>query len=170
MRLLSQRSSRRAACRLRAASGALASVLVVGACARASGPVGDPAVLLDADSAFDAEVAVGGSAAWVAWFAADGALIRPGAGEIRGLDALRDAVRSLDEPGTALRWSPTRADIAASGDLGWTTGRYVATSTAPDGTVTRGEGHYVSIWRRQPDGAWKVVMDLGNPVGPPPGP
>ena len=27
------------------------------------------------------------------------------------------------------------------------------------------QGIYVSIWRRQADGSWKVEMDLGNPTG-----
>jgi ketosteroid isomerase-like protein len=63
-----------------------------------------------------------------------------------------------------LQWEPERADIAASGDLGWTTGRFVSEGPGPDGTTVRVEGIYVSIWRLQPDGTWKVVMDLGNPV------
>jgi ketosteroid isomerase-like protein len=140
--------------------------IVACACAPSAGAPPDPSVLLAADSAFDAAVAGGGSEAWVEWFDADGAMIQPGVGEIRGLDAIRSAVTYLDDAGTSLRWAPARADIAASGELGWTTGSYLVASTAEDGSVTRGEGRYVSIWRRQPDGAWKVVMDLGNPVGP----
>ena len=151
------------------ARAAVALPILVGACVSPPDPPADPSVLLAADSAFDAAVATGGSAAWVEWFAPDGAMIQAGAGEIRGLDAIRDAVGYLDEAGTSLRWSPERAEIAVSGDLGWTTGGYVVTSTGADGSETRGEGRYVSIWRLQPEGAWKVVMDLGNPVGPPPG-
>jgi ketosteroid isomerase-like protein len=110
-------------------------------CAPASDPPSDPTVLMEADRAFAAAVAEGGSEAWASWFADDG---------------------------VSLHWEPLRADIAASGDLGWTTGTYLSEARGEDGTVNRGEGRYVSIWRLQEDGSWKVVMDLGNPTGSPP--
>lgn len=122
----------------------------------------DASVLLDADRAFAADVAANGADAWAAWFAPDGAMIREGAGEVRGRDAIREAVAYLDQPGLSLSWAPTRADMAASGDLGWTTGTWTFRSS-PDAPV-EGRGRYVSIWRLQPNGEWKVVMDLGNPV------
>lgn len=137
-----------------------AAALMILAC----GPAPDASVLLAADSAFDAAVAAGGSAAWTEWFAAGGAMIQEGVGEIRGRDAILEAVGYLDRPDVSLRWTPARADIAASGDLGWTTGSYVFRATGPDGNPTESRGRYVSIWRQQEDGRWKIVMDLGNPV------
>jgi ketosteroid isomerase-like protein len=125
-------------------------------------------VLMQADRDFAADVAAGGAAAWASWFAADGAMIQPGLGEVRGRSAILAAMEALDDPQFSLAWTPERADIAASGDLGWTTGGYVSEGVAPDGSARRSEGRYVSIWRLQADGSWKVVMDLGNPVGPPP--
>ena len=91
-------------------------------------------------------------------------MIQEGVGEIRGRAAVLEAVGYLDQPGVSLRWSPLRADIAASGDLGWTTGSWVFRATDPEGEPVETRGRYVSIWRRQQDGSWKVVMDLGNPV------
>ena len=135
---------------------AVASLLLAGCT-----PTPDPAVLMEADRAFAADVAAGGADAWAAWFAPDGAMVQEGTGEIRGRAAIREAVAYLDQPGPTLTWEPTRADIAASGDLGWTTGTYVFRAT-PDAPPNR--GRYVSIWRKQPDGAWRVVMDLGNPI------
>lgn len=130
----------------------------------ACGPAPDSSELLAADSAFDAAVAEGGSAAWAEWFAEGGAMIQEGVGEIRGRAAILEAVGHLDQPDVSLRWTPLRADIAASGDLGWTTGSWVFRATGPDGGPVETRGRYVSIWRRQEDGRWKVVMDLGNPV------
>jgi ketosteroid isomerase-like protein len=137
-------------------------------CAPASDPPSDPTVLMEADRAFAAAVAEGGSEAWASWFADDGSMIREGEGEVRGRTEIRNAVAALDQPGVSLHWEPLRADIAASGDLGWTTGTYLSEARGEDGTVNRGEGRYVSIWRLQEDGSWKVVMDLGNPTGSPP--
>jgi ketosteroid isomerase-like protein len=90
-------------------------------------------------------------------------MIREGEGEIRGREAIQAAVAALDNPAVSLTWEPTRAEISAGGDLGWTTGTYVSRATAPDGSETESTGWYVSIWRLQGDGSWKVVMDLGNP-------
>lgn len=147
----------------------LTCALLVGGCAPEapmSDPV-DPGVLMEADRQFAADVAEGGTDAWVSWIAEDGAQIVPNAGEIRGHDAIHDLMADLDEPSYSLMWEPARADIAASGDLGWTTGSFVSEVTAGDGTVRRGQGRYVTIWRKQADGSWKVVMDLGNPTAPP---
>lgn len=121
-------------------------------------------VLMDADRAFAAAVAEGGTEAWVSWFADDGAQIQPGMGEVRGSEAIRQLMAGLDDPSLTLTWEPLRADIAASGDLGWTTGSFVSESVGPDGEPRRGQGRYVTIWRKQADGSWKVVMDLGNPT------
>jgi ketosteroid isomerase-like protein len=62
-------------------------------------------------------------------------------------------------PAIQLEWWPAYAGIAASGDLGFTTGPYVA------GTGERqGHGWYFTIWRRQPDGSWRWVLDHGPPT------
>jgi ketosteroid isomerase-like protein len=58
-----------------------------------------------------------------------------------------------------LEWEPVHGGVAPSGDLGWTIG--VATATNPD-TRARNYSKYLSIWRRQPNGDWRYVMDSGN--------
>lgn len=146
---------------------ALATVVAILGCSGAAAPAADPSVLMDADRAFAGAVAEGGTDAWVSWVAADGAQIVPGAGEIRGRDSIRALMAYLDDPGTRLTWEPSRAQIAASGDLGWTTGTYESESVGSDGQVQHGQGRYVTIWRKQDDGSWKVVMDLGNPTRAP---
>lgn len=49
--------------------------------------------------------------------------------------------------------------MAASGDLGYTVGDGV--SRGEDGRV--GYTKYLSVWRLQPDGTWRWVVDAGNP-------
>lgn len=134
----------------------------------ASAPAAAPDVLMQADRDFDAAVAEGGVEAWVSWFAPDGRMVQPGVGLVQGHRDIRAQMVGLDDPNGSLRWQPDYADIAASGDLGWTTGTFRSEGVGPDGEPRTGQGRYVSIWRRQPDGSWKVVMDLGNPTGPPP--
>jgi ketosteroid isomerase-like protein len=60
-----------------------------------------------------------------------------------------------------LRWEPRTGDIAASGELGWLTGP----STFIDHTrpnATPQHGNYLSVWRRQADGRWRVFIDIGS--------
>jgi ketosteroid isomerase-like protein len=53
-----------------------------------------------------------------------------------------------------LRWWPVYAGIARSGDLGFTTEPFIFGDE-------EFFGFYFSIWRKQPDGAWKVLLDHG---------
>jgi ketosteroid isomerase-like protein len=71
-----------------------------------------------------------------------------------------------------LRWEPRLGDVAASGELGWLTGP----STFIDHTSKDARpqpGNYLSVWRREADGPWRVFIDVGsqppNPVSFAPG-
>jgi ketosteroid isomerase-like protein len=75
------------------------------------------------------------------------------------------SVPFADEP---LTWEPRLGDIAASGELGWLTGpsaMAVARGSDRDPRHT----NYLSVWKRQPDGAWRVIIDVGTrtPEEPP---
>ena len=59
-----------------------------------------------------------------------------------------------------LTWEPRRAE--ASGDLGYTWGDYKLQSRSEGGQAKMRTGKYVSIWKRQPDKSWKVIVDTGN--------
>ncbi|MCH7820263.1 MAG: DUF4440 domain-containing protein, partial [Candidatus Marinimicrobia bacterium] len=59
-------------------------------------------------------------------------------------------------------WTPIKAEVARSGELGWTWGKYVVVVRNSDGTETEMYGKYLNIWRKQADGKWKVIVDMGN--------
>ena len=120
------------------------------------------AALMKADADFDAQVAAGGIESWVANFAEDGIMFRAGS-IVQGKSAIRELMGPVfATPGTSLRWKPVAADVAASGDLGYTYGTYESTSPGADGKPVVRTGMYVTIWKKQPDGSWKVVVDLGS--------
>ena len=119
--------------------------------------------LLEADRAFARAVAAGRLEAWVGGFADSGTMFRPG-GPVVGPAAIRELMAaSFADTTWRLTWEPTRADIAASGDLGYTTGRYESRRRDASGNEIVRTGSYVTIWRRQADGTWKAVVDIGNP-------
>ncbi len=60
-----------------------------------------------------------------------------------------------------LRWEPRTGDVAASGELGWLTGPSTFIDhTSPSPTPQH--GNYLSVWRRQAGGAWRVFIDVGS--------
>ncbi|MFQ5789451.1 MAG: YybH family protein [Acidobacteriota bacterium] len=88
----------------------------------------------------------------------------------QGKEAIRGILdQMVSTPGFELVWSPSAAEVASSGDLGYTVGTYQMKMEGPDGPVTI-DGHYVTIWKKQADGSWKVAVDTGGPSGPPPAP
>jgi ketosteroid isomerase-like protein len=61
-------------------------------------------------------------------------------------------------PDLQIAWEPDEAVISAGGDLGYTMGH--ATVTHPDKVE---KSRYLTIWRKQPDGSWKFILDGGVP-------
>jgi ketosteroid isomerase-like protein len=64
---------------------------------------------------------------------------------------------AAEESTAQLQWYPTLAGIAASGDLGFSTGPWVYTATKG----TEAAGHFLTVWRRDAACRWSVVLDGG---------
>lgn len=58
-----------------------------------------------------------------------------------------------------LTWEPVFADIAQSGDMGYTTGPWEYRSQRTD-TAPAAKGYFVSVWKKENNG-WKVALDIG---------
>ena len=93
--------------------------------------------------------------AFLANLAEDGVIFQPL--PINGRRAWQERPAS---PATLI-WEPGFAEIAAAGDLGYTTGPWEL--RPPVGAEDRPvlHGHFVSVWQRAPEGGWKVALDLG---------
>jgi len=59
-----------------------------------------------------------------------------------------------------LAWQPIFARVASAGDLGYTTGPWEFKDNIKDEKPS-GYGNFVTVWKKQPDGNWKFVVDLG---------
>ncbi len=77
-----------------------------------------------------------------------------------------DAVKAEDfydkkelDPGDLI-WEPSYARISRSGDWGFTTGPYIYTAFSDS---TKSYGQYLSIWRANKKGIWKLALDIGTP-------
>ena len=63
---------------------------------------------------------------------------------------------------SSFTWQPVYGEVANSGDLGFTVGNAVVTLERQDGAAVVRYSKYLTVWKRQPDGAWKYVVDGGN--------
>ena len=100
-------------------------------------------------------------------FFADGAYFMPFGAPLAQGDAIRTTWEGLTSmPGFGLEWQATGAEVAASGDIGYTIGTFELTADQ-DGTAMLTEGKYVTVWHKQADGSWKMQVDCFNANGPP---
>jgi ketosteroid isomerase-like protein/quercetin dioxygenase-like cupin family protein len=103
---------------------------------------------------------------FMSYYAPDASLHAPGMPVVTSVGPIREAMtKMMSAPGFSLQFSPAMADVSGSGDIGYTTGTY---ETTTGGTTEKGK--YVTVWKKQPGGEWKVKEDIFNAdAGPPPG-
>ena len=96
----------------------------------------------------------GTKAAFLEFLADDGIIFQPG--ETNG----KLFWKNRPESPAWLNWSPAWADISSDGKLGYTTGGW---SFHPKGTGDQATayGEYLTIWKKQSDGNFKAVLDIG---------
>ncbi|QHT66051.1 nuclear transport factor 2 family protein [Rhodocytophaga rosea] len=92
--------------------------------------------------------------AFMAVLAEDAILFRPQ--PVNGKNWMNE---NPESPGLLI-WEPAWAETSQAGDIGYTTGPYEFRANRTD-TVAANFGHYVSIWKKQPDQPWQLVMDVG---------
>ena len=61
-----------------------------------------------------------------------------------------------------LNWIPQHSEVSVSADMGWTWGKYEFNSKDKSGNTITRKGKYLNVWTKQPDGSWKVKVDMGN--------
>lgn len=124
------------------------------------GPLQDE--LFRADREYARAVADSGLAAWTARFAPD--IAKPGNGGLvllRGIDPITGNDKGMfADASRLLVWEPTDAAAYSDGRTGVTVGRSAwVRRTARTDTLSR--GRYMTLWRKQPDGHWKILLDTG---------
>jgi ketosteroid isomerase-like protein len=140
----------------------LAAVLFLSGSAMANDEA-DLEAMLASDREFDAKTAELGVEGWVSYFAEHGSMHLGDGRTIVGHDAIRELMGPFFAGAeNSLRWQPVSASIMIPGSLGYTTGHYQNRTRGADGEVLETRGSYVSVWKKQEDGSWKVVFDTGE--------
>ena len=116
-------------------------------------------VLKQTDLAFsDLSKAKGRNVAFLEYMDEHVTMLRPDGMPIVGKDTMQKRFASRPDTSYTLTWKPLFADVAASGDLGYTYGTWLLVTTKNDSS----EGTYCTIWKPQANGEWKYVLDTGN--------
>ena len=71
-------------------------------------------------------------------------------------------VEDFKIPGFASDEVTTKIEVASSRDLAFQIGTYTLTQTGADGAPARSTGKFAVMWKKQPDGAWKSIVDVDN--------
>lgn len=143
------------------------ALLVIGAsCASVDVPR-SPAVeeLFSADLHFARDVAERGIDAWVDAFDVNGSQTDEELRPITGHAAIRERMSEfLSDPSNLLIWEPDTVHVSERGEMGSTSGRYTVARRRADGSrEVLQTGRYFDVWRKRPDGQWKLLYDVGEP-------
>ena len=65
-----------------------------------------------------------------------------------------------------LNWGPTWVAVSSAGDLALSTGPWEIKDQG-ETLIKVSTGLFFSVWRKQPDGSWKAIVDIGNQSPPP---
>ena len=140
---------------------AAAALAAAAGCAGRQNGAGAAEAIRNADLAFAKATAEHGVEGWVSFFADSGVQVIPGRNVV-GHAAIRALMApSLGDTTRTLTWRPVSVEVSPGGNMGYTVGRWDRTVRLKDST-TATHGSYVTIWRKQGDGSWKVVLDIGN--------
>ena len=121
----------------------------------------DRAAILAADAAWSDSI--GDEERFVSFFAEGARFLPPDSPQATGEAAIRETYSEMANlPGFAVSWQANFADVSSSGDLGYSVGTFEFTADGPNGRPMTRTGTYGTVWRKQTDGQWKVVLDVPN--------
>ncbi len=103
-----------------------------------------------------------GADGYLSFYADDAVELPAGAPLLQGKENIRKTMDFLNDKDNRLTWTAMHVDVAASGDLAYSYGVYEFRSKGKDGKPAVENGKYTTVWKKQSDGRWKVVLDMGN--------
>jgi ketosteroid isomerase-like protein len=145
---------------------ALAQLPEPGASSAAPNPLTDSTMkpgkmlLFELEARFAKDVEARGGAGFASWFAPDGVALGNGKAPLIGKVAIA-ASANWSPKDYQLTWTPTDGMMGPSGDMGYTWGHFEGNSKDANGNPVKTSGRYMTIWRKEKDGTWKVVLDAG---------
>ncbi len=140
--------------------------LVVGAVGPAAAQSKPVVALLATDRALERTYAAKNVSAALNFFAPNASVLGAGVPILSGREAIRKSLaETFGLSGLSISWQADKVDVATSGDLGYTSGKNRVSFGSKSKTLPI-VGKYVTVWKRQSDGTWKVILDIYNGDAP----
>ncbi len=120
----------------------------------------DEAAIRAADEAWSKAAGEKDAEKTSSFYADNGTLMAPGSPAVNGkAEILKAFTGMMASKYFALKFAPTKIEVAKSGDLAYDLGEYELTVTDPKGKPQTIKAKYVVIWTKQGDGSWKAQVD-----------
>jgi ketosteroid isomerase-like protein len=104
----------------------------------------------------------------VAFFDEQGSMLPPNAPIATGKDALTKLIgAAFAIPDYQLSWHANKVGVARSGELGYTSGTYDLSFKDASGKTISDKGKCLTVWKKEADGSWKVLLDMFSSDLPP---
>src|SRR5262249_38375205 len=99
----------------------------------------------------------------LAFYADNAVLLPPNAPIATDKKSIRESWAALLGPNTSVSWQLSKVEVAQSGELGYIYGAYRLTIADPNGgKAVHDAGKFLEVWKKQPDGKWKCIVDTYN--------
>jgi ketosteroid isomerase-like protein len=139
-----------------------ALALASAGCAKKMDTTASKTALQTADADWSKSVATGADA-FTGFVASDGVVMPPNEAAVSGTAAIKEwATKTMTMPGFGVTWAANVVEVAASGDVGYTSGTYDLHANGPNGAPFSDHGKYLTVWKKDASGAWKVAYDIFN--------
>ena len=97
------------------------------------------------------------------YWSADAVCLFPGQPVVKGTDQIRQMLMGITQfPGFEISWEPKEAIVSQSGDLAYVLSQNYIKMLDSQGKTATIFNKGVEIWKKQPDGQWKCVVDIYN--------
>jgi ketosteroid isomerase-like protein len=97
----------------------------------------------------------------VAFCDEQGSMLAPNAPIAVGKDAIAKLIAE-DFAHDNIEWHANKVGVSRSADLGYTSGATGMTFKDASGKTVVYKGKYLTVWKKQTDGSWKVLYDMFN--------
>ncbi len=122
----------------------------------------DASQLVEADRAFCRATAEKGLEGWLSFFHPQAAIFPAGRAAVSGFDSITAYYQQVRFDPKPLNWEPARAELAESGEMGFTYGYWKLPGKDKKGKDIVYQGKYLTVWKKDPNGDWKVFADIGT--------
>ena len=141
-------------------TGCAALMAMTVACSKDTS-VADAQAIKDNEVAWSKDSASKDPAKFASYYADDATLMLPNEPILKGAGNIKSTAGAMmQDKNFALSFQGDKVEVA--GGLAYTQGTYSMTMTDQKGNPAPDKGKYLTVWKKQADGSWKVIEDIIN--------